>query len=134
MEIAESVSKESYATRLKVGAVIVKDDRGIAHGYNGTISGASNECEHLVGDEMKTKDEVIHAEMNALMFVARSTSSSQGTTLYCTHAPCVNCAKHLIQAGIVAVVYKNSYKNTDGIDLFIRSGVSVHQHTEERKE
>ena len=115
-DIAERTSKLSTALKLKVGAVIVKDNRILSIGYNGTPSGWSNECEsiefRLPGDiepTLVTKPEVLHAEANALMKLTKSTESSEGAILFCTHEPCLECAKLIYQAGISHVYYIHGY-------------------------
>jgi dCMP deaminase len=115
-DIAERTSKLSTALKLKVGAVIVKDNRILSIGYNGTPSGWSNECESiefkLPGDvepTLVTKPEVLHAEANALMKLTKSTESSEGAILFCTHEPCLECAKLIYQAGISHVYYIHGY-------------------------
>jgi dCMP deaminase len=129
MKIAEVTSGLSYAKRLQVGAVIVKDHQILATGYNGMPSGWENVCEHEIEGEQKTKPEVLHAETNAIAKVAQSTESSQGSTLFCTHAPCIECAKLIYQSGIQTVYYKNEYRSDDGLKFLRLSGVNVHQHS-----
>ena len=117
-------SENSYCTRRKVGALIVKDKMIISDGYNGTPSGFPNVCE---GDDGLTLPCVLHAEANAITKIARSGNNSDGATLYVTDAPCIECAKLIIQAGIVRVVYARSYRLTDGIDLLRQAGIEVEQ-------
>jgi dCMP deaminase len=125
MAMAEELSKLSYANRKKVGCLIVKDTQIISEGYNGTPKGFSNECEYRsYVDEEYTKPEVLHAESNAISKIARSTNSSNGATLYVTLAPCFECSKLIIQAGIVRVIYKDHYKN-NGLNLLAKAGVKV---------
>ena len=118
--IAEETAKLSSAIKLQVGCVIVKDNRILSVGYNGTPSGWDNECEHIIkwpnGDIkfLTTKPEVLHAEANALMKLCRSTESSEGATLFVTHTPCIECAKLIYQAGISQVYYINEYNATKG--------------------
>ena len=125
LAMAHSWSMLSRAKRLKVGCLVVKDGQVISNGYNGTPSGFSNECE-LNGE---TKPEVLHAESNAIAKLARSTSSSEGATLYCTHSPCFDCAKLIIQAGIKRVVYTKQYRCIDGIELLLSSGITINNIT-----
>jgi dCMP deaminase len=130
MNVAEEYSKLSSAKRLQVGCVIVKDDTIIGIGYNGMPSGWSNVCEFEEGDELggyvlKTRPEVIHAEENAIAKIAKSTNSSNGASLFVTHAPCIDCAKMIYQSGIHNVYYRNTYRSTDGIDFLNRCGVGV---------
>lgn len=121
MDTAERFAQLSSAKRLKVGSVVVKDNRIISIGYNGTPAGWDNDCEEVVevhedgGVVTKTRDEVIHAEANAIAKLARDGESGSGAYLFCTHAPCMQCAKLIYGAGISKVYYKNSYKNTDGL-------------------
>ena len=125
MAMAEELSKLSYANRKKVGCLIVKDTQISSEGYNGTPKGFSNECEYRsYVDEEYTKPEVLHAESNAISKIARSTNSSDGATLYVTLAPCFDCAKLIIQSGIVRVIYKDHYKN-NGLNLLAKAGVKV---------
>ena len=74
---------------------------------------------------LKTKDEVLHAETNAIAKVSASTESSEGATMFCTHAPCINCAKLIYQSGINSLYYRNTYRDTAGIEFLEKSGVSV---------
>jgi dCMP deaminase len=158
MKFAELTATLSYARRLKVGAVIVNGDQTIGTGYNGMPSGWENDCEykeykepHWTGidpvslkpfDEIYpledeqgryrwvTKPEVLHAESNALMKVSKSTESTNGATLFCTHAPCIDCAKLIYQAGIKTVYYKETYRSKDGLNFLRKSGINVHQYTD----
>ena len=101
MDVAERFARLSSAQRAKVGAIIVKDKRIISIGYNGMPSGWDNDCEH----DGKTKPEVLHAETNAIAKVAQSNESSRGSEIFCTHLPCIECAKLIHQSGIVTVYY-----------------------------
>ena len=124
LRMAHIWSENSYCTRRKVGALIVKDKMIISDGYNGTPSGFPNVCE---GADGLTLPCVLHAEANAITKIARSGNNSDGATLYVTDAPCIVCAKLIIQAGIVRVVYARSYRLTDGIDLLLQAGIEVEQ-------
>ena len=109
MDTAERFAQLSSAKRLKVGAVVVKENRIISIGYNGTPAGWTNDCEEYVtlSDETvinRTKDEVIHAEANAIAKLARDGESGSGADLFCTHAPCIHCAKLIYQSNILGVV------------------------------
>jgi dCMP deaminase len=128
-KIAINTSQLSYARRLKVGAIIVKNDCIVSFGYNGTPSGWDNNCEDEVGTpaQLVTKPEVLHAEMNALMKLAKSTMSSEDGTMFCTHAPCLDCAKGIYQAGISSVYYINEYRSNKGINFLKKSGVEICQ-------
>lgn len=139
MDVAQLTSTLSYATRLQVGAVIVKGHKILATGYNGMPAGWDNNCEDEIGhvlDEsdnivetrLKTKQEVLHAESNALMKVASSTESSENSTMFCTHAPCIHCAKLIYQSGINSLYYRNTYRDTAGLEFLEKSGVSVTQY------
>jgi len=133
MKAAEVYSQLSSARRLQVGCVVVKDNTIIGIGYNGMPSGWDNNCEEEIiieEDEkfikgLKTKPEVLHAETNALAKIARSTNSSDGASMFITHAPCLDCAKLVYQSGIKSVYYRNSYKNTDGIDFLNKCNVEM---------
>ena len=122
MEMASVWAKNSYCKRLQVGALIVKDKMIISDGYNGTPSGFENICEDESG---ATKPYVLHAEANAITKVAKSGNSSEGSTLYVTASPCIECAKLIIQCGIKRVVYRDEYRLTDGVDLLRRAGIEV---------
>ena len=114
MRMAFIWAENSYCKRRKVGTLLVKDKMIISDGYNGTPSGFENVCE----DEHDiTKPYVLHAEANAITKVARSNNSSEDATLYVTSSPCIECAKLIIQAGIRRVVYADSYRLSDGVDL-----------------
>lgn len=162
MDFAQLTSTLSYAKRLQVGAVIVKDDtRVISTGYNGMPTGWENNCENIVWDPgaggwmnpdefdeafpyemynqeagrnvrygLKTRPEVLHAESNSIAKVSQSTESSLGATLFCTHAPCIDCAKLIYQAGISTVYFRDHYRSNDGIDFLRKSNVNVHQYTD----
>ena len=139
MKTAEVFAELSSARRLHVGAIVVKDDRIISIGYNGMPSGWDNNCEEEVVvavidgipqreiKELKTKPEVLHAETNAIAKLAKSTESGLGATMFITHAPCLDCAKLIYQSGISSVLYRNSYRNTDGITFLEKSGVQITQ-------
>ena len=124
--MAEELAELSYAERRKVGCLIVKDTQIISEGFNGTPAGFNNSCEyynHL--DEIYTKPEVLHAESNAITKLARSTNSSSESTLYVTLAPCYECSKLIIQAGIKRVVYKERYHSVLGLNLLSRAKIEV---------
>ncbi len=122
MKMAVIWSENSYCRRRKVGALIVKDKMIISDGYNGTPAGFENVCED---EENKTLPYVLHAEANAITKIACSNNSSSGATLYVTDAPCIECAKLIIQAGIKRVVYSRKYRLDDGINLLKRANVTV---------
>jgi dCMP deaminase len=131
MKTAEVFSELSSARRLHVGAIIVKDDRIISIGYNGMPSGWDNTCEDDFGLDFKgnrtlvTKPEVLHAETNAIAKLAKSTESGNGASLFVTHAPCLDCAKLVFQSGINSVYYRNSYRDSKGIEFLERAGVKI---------
>lgn len=130
MKVAELTASLSYAKRLQVGAVIVKGNQTIGTGYNGMPTDWENTCEvELEGGSLKTKPEVLHAETNAIAKVAQSTESSLGATLFCTHAPCIDCAKLIYQSGIETVYYKETYRSDDGLNFLRKSGINVHQYS-----
>ena len=123
LRMAKIWSENSYCIRRKVGALLVKDKMIISDGFNGTPSGFPNVCED---DDNVTFPYVLHAEANAITKVARSNNSSDGSTLYVTASPCIECAKLIIQAGIRRVVFSELYRITDGIDLLRKAGVEVY--------
>lgn len=145
MVVAETYAQLSSARRLKVGAIIVKDDRIISIGYNGMPAGWDNNCEDEITEtemcfidqggpgmpvtttSLKTKPEVLHAETNAIAKLARSTESGDGASLFVTHAPCLDCAKLVFQSGIDSVFYRNVYRNNDGINFLEKAGVAVNK-------
>ncbi|CEN44160.1 deoxycytidylate deaminase [Capnocytophaga canis] len=122
MRMAMEWAKLSHCKRKQVGAIIVKDRMIISDGYNGTPTGFDNCCEDNNGD---TKWYVLHAEANAIMKVAASTQSSEGATLYITMSPCKECSKLIHQSGIKRVVYKELYKDDEGIDFLKKAGVEL---------
>ena len=126
MQMAELTATLSYAKRLQVGALIVKGNRIVGTGYNGMPTDWENDCEFEVDGELKTKQEVLHAETNAIAKVAQSTESSEGSTMFCTHAPCVDCAKLIYQSGIATLYFKHEYRDDAGIKFLKLSGVHVH--------
>ena len=143
MKAAEGYAELSSARRLKVGSIIAKDNRIISIGYNGTPAGWDNNCENEIKEEhnylidmggplhtmatikLETKSEVIHAEMNAIGKLAQSNESGLNATMYITHAPCFDCAKLIHIAGINKVFYRNSYRNTDGIEFLNKCNIEV---------
>jgi dCMP deaminase len=139
MKVAEVYSQLSSATRLQVGAIVVKDDRIISIGYNGMPSGWDNNCEYVAdvhpsdsrydynhfNKELKTKPEVLHAETNAIAKLAKSAESGDGASIFITHAPCLDCAKLVYQSGINSVYYRNGYRNEDGIEFLEKCKVKV---------
>jgi len=122
LDMAAIWAKNSYCKRRQVGALLVKNRMIISDGFNGTPSGFENQCED---ENNTTKPYVLHAEANAITKVAKSGNSSEGATLYITTAPCIECAKLIIQAGIVRVVYAEEYRMSEGIELLKRAGIEV---------
>lgn len=134
MKTAEVFAECSTAKRLHVGAIIVKDERIISIGYNGTPSGWNNTCEDFLSDDgeviqnvTKTKPEVLHAETNAIAKLAKFDGSGSGSVLFVTHAPCLDCAKLVFQAGISSVYYRNSYRDNAGVEFLAKAGVIIWQ-------
>jgi len=146
MDTANRFAELSSAKRLKVGAVVVKDNRIISIGYNGMPSGWTNECENkiyipvedLTGEDiyieedgrsykLETKDSVIHAEANAISKLAKSNESGLDSIIFCTHAPCIHCAKMIYGAGIRVVYYRDDYRNFDGIRFLTECDVICKQ-------
>ncbi len=131
MKTAENYAELSYARRLKVGAIVTKDDRVISIGYNGTPKGWDNNCEDEVRTpsflekQLKTKPEVIHAEANAIAKLARSKESGENASMYITHAPCFDCAKLIYTAGIKKVFYREHYRSEQGIEFLHKCGIEV---------
>ena len=132
MKTAHTFAELSSARRLKVGAIVVKDDRIISIGYNGMPAGWDNNCEEETryedgGVTLKTKPEVLHAETNAIAKLAKSNESGLDADLFITHAPCLNCAKLIYQSGISRIHYGTSYRDDAGIKFLEKSGVIVEQ-------
>ena len=129
MKVAYQFAQLSYAKRKKVGSVIVKDSQIVSFGYNGTPHGFDNSCETLEADtvEAKTKDEVLHAESNALAKLAKSTMSSDGADLYVTLSPCFECSKLIIQSGIKNVFYSEEYRNKRGLELLKKANININK-------
>jgi len=154
MNIAKEVSKLSYCVRTKVGAVIVKDGNVISFGYNGMPSGMDNCCEkksymslstaEWIDDsrdiltkedevgmyKLETKREVLHAESNAILKAAKTGVSTNGSTLYLTMSPCIDCSKLIIQSGIKRVVYLEEYRDISGLS-FLKDFIEVQQLADE---
>lgn len=122
LKMAAEWAKLSYCKRKQVGALIVKDKMIISDGYNGTPTGFENVCED---DEGHTKWYVLHAEANAILKVASSTQSCKGATLYITMSPCKECSKLIHQSGIKRLVYRDAYKDDEGLQFLERAGVEL---------
>jgi len=138
MRVAETYASLSTAVRLKVGAIVVKDNRVISIGYNGMPSGWDNVCEDEIGSvldddgyivetRLKSKPEVLHAETNAIAKLARSNESGLGAAMFITHAPCLDCAKLIYQTGISTVYYRNTYRENNGVEFLLKGGIDVEQ-------
>jgi len=142
IDVAERFASLSTARRLKVGAIVVKDNRVLSIGYNGMPSGWDNNCEDACKPDwmdwepteedvqlgiaiLKTKPQVIHAEMNCLSKLAGSNESGKGADMYITHAPCIECAKMIYASGIVNVFYKHDYRDDKGTRFLVDCGVGV---------
>lgn len=140
MDVAKRFANLSYAKRLQVGCLIVKDDRIISIGYNGTPEGWNNECENKIyGDSINeyplkdehgnyklvTKPEVLHAESNCISKLAKSSESGDGATMFITHSPCIECAKLIFQTGIREIYVDQEYRSNDGINFLSKCGVKV---------
>ena len=123
INIAKEVGTLSHCTRSKVGAVLVKNGNVISFGYNGTPAGMDNSCE----ENNVTKDEVIHAEMNAILKAAKSGNAVDGSTLYLSLSPCQNCCKLIIQSGIKRVVYLEGYRDLKPIE-FLSKFIQVEKY------
>lgn len=115
----------SHSARHKVGCLIVRDYSIISDGYNGTPSGFDNKCEKSDGE---TKWEVLHSEANAITKLARSSQSSAGATLYTTFSPCKECAKLMLQSGIVRLVYTKQHSDIDGLKMLAQAGIRISQY------
>ena len=122
LRMAAIWAENSYCKRRQVGCLLVKDKMIISDGYNGTPTGFENDCET---EDNRSKAYVLHAEANAITKVAMSSNSSDGSTLYVTDSPCIECAKLIIQAGIKRVVYSEHYRLDDGLKLLRRAGIEV---------
>lgn len=139
MNMAWLCARMSRAERLQVGCVIIKDNNIISQGWNGTPSGWDNACEVMWPEvvdpdsrtitpaQLVTKPEVLHAEMNALMKLARGSESGLGASMFVTHSPCIECSKGAYQAGIREVFYQVPYRSGAGIEFLERCGIPVHQ-------
>lgn len=134
LDVAERFAQLSSARRLKVGAIIVKDDRIVSIGYNGTPAGWDNNCEeehYTLGNpndfELKTRPEVIHAERNAIDKLARGSESGLGSTMFVTHSPCLECSKSIYTSGIKKIYYRDSYRDNSGIEFLQKCGLEIEQ-------
>jgi dCMP deaminase len=124
MDVAVRTSELSYATRLKVGAVAVRDKRIVCVGFNGTPPGLPNVCE----SDGVTLPTVLHAEENLILFAAKNGISLNGCSIYITHQPCLNCARMIYGAGISDVTYKEIYRTSEGLEFLESVGVTVRRY------
>lgn len=136
LRMADEWAQLSKAVRRKVGCLIVKDDQIISDGYNGTPAGFDNTCEFVnegfldrAENKLQTKPEVLHAESNALMKLAKSTNSSKDSTIYLTMSPCFDCAKLIIQAGVIRVIFSEKYRNQEGVKFLHSNNVIAERVT-----
>lgn len=113
INIAKETAKMSFSTRAKVGCLIVKDNRVIVNSWNGTISGEDNDCE----ENGVTKNTVVHAEANAILFAAKNGISTNNCKMYATLSPCIECAKMIIQCGIKELFYIDEYRDLSGVEF-----------------
>jgi dCMP deaminase len=125
MDTAKRFAELSHARRKKVGAIIVKDDRILSIGYNGTPSGWDNDCEYEIDGEYVTKREVLHAEANALAKLTKSTENSTNAMMFVTLSPCFECSKNIYSAGISKVYYSEEYRDISGIKFLEQCGVII---------
>lgn len=143
MDFAQRCAQMSYATRLKVGAIIVKDTRIISQSWNGTPPGEDNTCEYRVSVKdgkgeylnedgtsynLVTKPNVRHGEWNAIQKLKKHGETGDGATLFCTHSPCYTCALEIVENGIVAVYYNIMYRCDKGLDYLRDNSVSVYEY------
>jgi len=127
LDAARAYSKLSHAVRLKVGSVIVREDRIVSVGYNGTPTGRSNICEIQMVDGLVSKSEVCHAEANAILFAAKNGIPTDQCTIIITHSPCFECAKMIIQSGITEMIYETLYRDDSSLSFLKESGIKVKQ-------
>lgn len=128
MDIAKRISKESYAQRLQVGAAILTENGGLYCGFNGTLSGFPNTCEHEDGS---TNESItVHAEQNALYKMLREGVSAKGATIYTTDSPCPQCCKMIISSGISRVVYEREYRLTESVEILKKANVLIEKFNE----
>ena len=133
MKVALLTAELSHAVRKKVGAVLVKDNRIISIGYNGTPHGWDNACEDIQPDgTLVTKSIVVHAEANALFWCAKTEIETDGATLYLTLSPCATCSLGIVQSGIKRVVYLDEYRDLSGVDVLRQAGIKVERFDSRR--
>ena len=122
MKIADVIAQESKAVRYKVGSVIVKNDRIVSCGYNGTPSGFDNAAEDENGN---TKATVIHSEANAIFAASKVGIEINDSSMYCNLSPCVPCALAICSVGIRNFYYRDAYRDSSGLQLLIDAGINV---------
>ena len=122
LKMAEIWGTNSHCKRMQVGCLMVKNKSIISDGYNGSPSGFPNQCED---DDNTTLPYVLHAEANAITKLAKSTNSSDGSTVYITASPCFECSKLIIQSGIKRVVFKEIYRKTESLRFLYEAGIEV---------
>lgn len=125
MDVAIRTSQLSYAKKLQVGSVAVKQHRIILCGFNGTPAGDDNNCEDIIDGELRTKSNVLHSEENLILFAANHGISLNNATIYITHAPCPNCSRLIYGSGINRVVYKNVYRDSSGLEFLKARNIVV---------
>jgi dCMP deaminase len=149
IDTAYRFAELSKAKRLKVGAIAVKESRIISIGYNGTPSGWDNECEeHQFAYDVRdtyyedgwgydsdtnrytrlaTKPEVLHAETNCIAKLAKSAESGEGAAMFCTHSPCIDCAKLIYQSGFIELYYSEVYRDRAGLNFLEQCSIDVYE-------
>lgn len=142
MQTAEHAAEMSHAVRKKVGACVITKNRGIYIGYNGRLAGQDNCCERISeiehpfdgkpygSGELVTRKDVAHAELNCLSKMLKEGVSAEYATLVLTLSPCATCAVMIASAGIKEVIYKEEYRDTDGLKILIDAGVSIRQYNQ----
>ena len=124
LQMAKTWGKNSHCKRMQVGCLMVKDKSIISDGYNGSPTGFPNICESV---DMVTLPYVLHAEANAITKLAKSTQSSDGSTIYVTLSPCFECSKLIIQSGIRRVVFSEVYRKPDSLPFLIEAGIELYK-------
>ncbi len=127
--ICLEISKRGTCGRAQVGCLIVKDNRIISTGFNGPLPNEAH-CSSEVCDIHITCSRAVHAEVNALAFAAREGIATNGATLYCTYSPCESCAKLMVQAGILELVFMRDYKNSTGLGILKKQGIRIRKVNE----
>lgn len=129
MGIVHVIAQRSTCQRRQVGAVIERKGRVLSTGYNGVPSGMPH-CTSETCTPDKPCTDTVHAEANTIAFAAKSGISTQGSTLYCSASPCIDCAKLIINSGIKTVVFDDFYRDRDGLQLLIKAGVTVNKYAQ----